>query len=93
MVEAPHRHQNKGKLYHVPLPNARASKLFLGGDYGFLLPFEGREIYFHRNSLVKGEFEKLKAGTGVRLREEQGVKGPQVAAVCPLARQLEPAYW
>jgi len=77
-----------------PLPNAGASKLFLGGDYdGFLLPFESRAIYFHRNSLVKGEFEKLKAGTGVRLRVKQGVKGPQVAAVWPLARQLEPTYW
>ncbi len=50
-------------------------------DYGFLETPDGREIYFHRNSVLKGGFEKLKIGSEVRFVEEQGEKGPQASTV------------
>jgi cold shock CspA family protein len=42
---------------------------------------DGREIYFHRNSIVEGSFEKLKIGDELRFKEELGAKGPQASTV------------
>lgn len=57
------------------------SKLFKEQGYGFILSPEGQEIYFHRNSVLGGEFERLAIGVGVRYVEEQGEKGPQATTV------------
>ena len=50
-------------------------------DCGFVLTEDDREIYFHRNSLLNGEFEKLKIGQEVRFSESLGEKGPQVSSM------------
>ena len=42
---------------------------------------DGREIYFHRNSVVNGRFEQLEPGMDVRFSEEPGEKGPQASTV------------
>jgi cold shock CspA family protein/ribosome-associated translation inhibitor RaiA len=60
---------------------AIVSKIFPGEGYGFLRTVNGREIYFHRNSLLNMEFEELKEGRGVRFFEEDGEKGPQASTV------------
>jgi cold shock CspA family protein len=39
------------------------------------------EIYFHRNSVLDADFDKLKIGTEVRFVEEAGDKGPQASTV------------
>ncbi|HSD63326.1 MAG TPA: HPF/RaiA family ribosome-associated protein [Ignavibacteriaceae bacterium] len=49
--------------------------------YGFLRTVNGREVYFHKNSVVNKDFEKLAAGTGVNFSEEQGENGPQASTV------------
>ncbi len=49
--------------------------------YGFIVTREGREVYFHRNSVLGGGFEKLKPGSEVRFAEEEGEKGPQASTV------------
>jgi len=49
--------------------------------YGFLKTLEGREIYFHRNSVLHGDFDRLEIGTGVRFEEEMGEKGPQASTM------------
>ncbi len=49
--------------------------------YGFIRSLDGREIYFHENSMPAGEFGRLEIGTGVRWVEEQGEKGPQASAL------------
>jgi len=49
--------------------------------YGFIKSLDGREIYFHKNSLPAGEFDRLEIGTGVRWAEEQGEKGPQASSL------------
>lgn len=58
----------------------------LDDGFGFLETSDGREIYFHANSVLKGEFAKLKAGTRVTFAEEVGEKGPQASTVKLLGR-------
>jgi cold shock CspA family protein/ribosome-associated translation inhibitor RaiA len=56
-------------------------RLFREQGYGFIKTPEGQEIYFHRNSVVNGDFEGLDVGTGVQWVEERGDKGPQTTTV------------
>jgi len=71
---------------HNSMPHARVAKVFPEGGYGFLETPDGREIYFHRNSVVDGDFKDLEAGTEVRFVEELGDKGPQASTVAPVGR-------
>lgn len=137
IVEAPHRHQNKGNLYnvrvHLSLPgqgevdvnrnprehqahqdvyvairdafaaarrqlqdlarkrqgqvkqhetpsHGRVSRLFPDESYGFIESADGRELYFHANSVIDG-FKSLSVGSEVRFSEEMGIKGPQATTV------------
>jgi cold shock CspA family protein/ribosome-associated translation inhibitor RaiA len=67
--------------HHQVEPPARISKLFPDEGYGFLETPDGMEIYFHKNSVLNGDFAKLKVGTEVSFVEEQGDKGPQASTV------------
>jgi cold shock CspA family protein len=49
--------------------------------YGFLESADGREIYFHQNSVLDGNFRRLTPGTRVLFSEEIGEKGPQASAI------------
>ncbi|MDP2730537.1 MAG: HPF/RaiA family ribosome-associated protein [Dehalococcoidales bacterium] len=60
---------------------ALVEQIFPEKDYGFLRTLDGRQVYFHRNSVLHGEFERLKTGTGVRFSEELGEKGVQATTV------------
>jgi cold shock CspA family protein/ribosome-associated translation inhibitor RaiA len=66
---------------HDPLPHARVVRLFPLERYGFAETPGGRELYFHANSLVNGDFERLAVGTEVTFVEELGEKGPQASTV------------
>ncbi len=65
---------------HAEEPSARVSKLFSTKGYGFIETSDGREIYFHENSVREG-FERLTLGTRVHFTEEQGQQGPQASTV------------
>ncbi len=62
-------------------PHARVNKLFPKEGYGFLTTTDGREIYFHRHSVLHDEFDRLEFGTEVTFVEEEGKKGPQASTV------------
>jgi ribosomal subunit interface protein len=62
-------------------PRARVSRLFPEEDYGFLETPDGREIYFHRHSVLHPGFDRLAIGAEVRFVEELGEKGPQASTV------------
>ena len=62
-------------------PHARVRRLFPQEGYGFLETPDGREIYFHRNSVIDPGFDHLEIGTEVRFAEEQGEEGPQASTV------------
>lgn len=56
-------------------------RLFPEQGYGFLKTPNDREIYFHRNSVLHNDFDRLEIGTGVRFVEELGEKGAQASTV------------
>lgn len=62
-------------------PMAFVSRVFPADDYGFITTPEGREIYFHRNAVLHGDYERLTIGTEVRFAEEMGEEGPQATTV------------
>lgn len=66
---------------HENHAHARVSKLFPDEGFGFLQTPDGREIYFHRNSVLAPGFDRLEVGTGVYFAEEQGEKGAQATTV------------
>jgi cold shock CspA family protein/ribosome-associated translation inhibitor RaiA len=51
------------------------------GDFGFLLTKEGGLLYFHRNAVLSGDFNKLRSGAEVFYVEEMGDTGPIAAKV------------
>ncbi|HBB31357.1 MAG TPA: DNA-binding protein [Cyanobacteria bacterium UBA8803] len=71
----------KTKAYETQDSTGLVTKLFPEEGYGFLRSLEGREIYFHRNSVLNDDFERLELGTGVRFFVEQGEQGPQASTV------------
>lgn len=137
VVEAPHGHHHKGKLYHVSVdltvpgeeiavnraPGAhhahedvyvalrdafdaarrklqefarkqrgetkrhdtplhgKISELVPLENYGRIVTSDGRQLYFHRNSLLEGDFDGMKEGAEVRFTEEMGDAGPQASSV------------
>jgi cold shock CspA family protein len=56
--------------------------------YGFLEAPDGREIYFHRNSVQDGSFDDLSPGVRVHFVEEPGREGPQASRLRPVGRDL-----
>jgi len=56
-------------------------RLFSDAGYGFLKTPSGREFYFHRNSILHHDFERLTVGTEVRFTAEMGEMGPQASSV------------
>jgi cold shock CspA family protein len=83
-----HARRRRGDIKsHVPLPEARVSQIFPREGYGFLASEDGREIYFHKNSVLGQSFPRLKVGTAVRFVEESGEKGPQASTVRLVPKQ------
>ncbi|MGQ9426629.1 HPF/RaiA family ribosome-associated protein [Gilvimarinus sp. F26214L] len=72
--------QGDVKEHDIPMPGT-ISKTFPDEGYGFLLSPEGDEVYFHRNALRNGDFNKLMEGMDVRYVEEMGYEGPQAKQV------------
>jgi len=77
-----HARRRRGKVkLHEPVPTARIVKLFPIEDYGFLETHDGREVYFHKNSVLAPGFDHLEVGHEVHFAEEMGEKGPQASTV------------
>ncbi len=66
---------------------AKVTQVFEEKGYGFLMTPDGREVYFHKESVLNYPFAELKAGTTVAYAEEAGEKGPQASSVRVLGRQ------
>jgi cold shock CspA family protein len=58
----------------------KVTKILIDQGFGFI-EGDGHGIYFHRNSVVGGQFESLRIGSRVRFTEEEGDKGPQASTV------------
>jgi cold shock CspA family protein/ribosome-associated translation inhibitor RaiA len=57
-------------------------------DFGFLMTKEGGLLYFHRNSLLTGNFDDLKRGDDVYYNEDVGDTGPIATKVRVKAKSL-----
>ena len=66
---------------HEGPPEGRIARLYGEDGYGFIETPEGREVYFHRNSIVGSDFDRLRVGDAVRFSEEAGEQGPQASTV------------
>jgi len=66
---------------HQETPIGTVTRLDPEKGHGFIESKDGREIYFHQNSVLDGKFPQLTPGTRVRFSEEIGDKGPQASTV------------
>jgi cold shock CspA family protein len=66
---------------HEGQPVGTVKQLNTAEGFGFLETADGREIYFHRNSVLNDAFDRLRRGTRVAFAEEMGEKGPQASTV------------
>jgi len=75
------RMQGHVKDHEGALPIGTVTRIDPGGEFGFLESADGREIYFHHNSVFDDAFSRLVKGTRVGFFEEAGEKGPQASTV------------
>lgn len=73
---------------HEPRITARVVEIYPLAGYGFLETHDERRIYFDRNSVLDGGFDRLEVGTTVHYCEEAGEKGPQASTVEPITRRV-----
>ena len=66
---------------HEAQPIGAVIRLDPTGEFGFLETADGREVYFHQNSVLDGAFSRLSVGARVAFAEEAGDKGPQASTV------------
>lgn len=67
-------------------PNQQAmgivQRLFPEENYGFIKTVDtGEDIYFHRNSVLNDDYDRLVVGAGVRFMAQEGEKGLQASTV------------
>jgi cold shock CspA family protein/ribosome-associated translation inhibitor RaiA len=72
--------------FHAVGTCGRVTRLNLGEGYGFISTEVGDELYFHRNSVPDGGFDRLVVGSAVRYVESEGEQGPQASLIVPLWR-------
>ena len=75
------------KSHHAPA-HGKVTTIFPDEEFGFIRTTDNREIYFHKNSVLDDEFEKLKIEYEVRFSEEMGEKGPQVTSMSLVVHSL-----
>ena len=74
--------QGKRKMHPEQEVSAVVEKLFTEEGYGFIREVStGKEVYFHRNSVINNDFDRLVVGAGVRYKETMGEMGPQATTV------------
>lgn len=80
LAEHAWRERGDVKTHAVP-PHGRVSGLNQASNYGTIETSDGRQVYFHRNSLVDADFDKLSVGAELRFHETAGDHGPQASTV------------
>ena len=74
--------QRQGQVKtHESLPHGRIKKLVPAEDYGFIETPDTREIYFHRNSVLETDFDKLSLGAEVIFVEHDDQEGLRASSV------------
>ncbi len=79
------RMQGHVKAHDAP-PVATVARFDAAAGFGFLETGDGREVYFHMNSILDGNARHVAPGTRVTFFEEMGDKGPQASTVRVLGK-------
>lgn len=74
------RQRRQVKAHEVP-PHGKITELLPDEEFGRIETPDGRLVYFHRNSMINADFDKLQIGDEVRFIEEAGERGPQASTV------------
>lgn len=61
-------------------PVGAVTRLFAEG-YGFIETIDGRELYFHRHSVLDDAFDRLEVGSRVEFVDAPGEQGTQASTV------------
>jgi ribosomal subunit interface protein len=80
------RQRGEIKIHQEATPMGHVRKLYPQDNYGFIETPDGREIYFHRNSVKNSGFDHLSPNAEVRFTEEEGEQGPQAVVVIPVGK-------
>jgi cold shock CspA family protein/ribosome-associated translation inhibitor RaiA len=81
LKELVEKQQGRVKTHPEQERIALVVRLFPDKGYGFIKTLEGRELYFHRNSVLNDDFDRLDIGTGVRYVPGAGDEGPKATTV------------
>jgi cold shock CspA family protein len=73
-------HRGDVKSHAVPA-HGRVGTIDLDSGWGEIVSSDGREIAFHRNSVVEADFARLTPGMEVRFSEVPGEDGPVASTV------------
>lgn len=77
-----HAEKQRGEVKsHEGPPLGRVARLFSDEGYGFIESPDGRDIYFHQNSVLNGGWPNIEVGSVVLYAEETGDEGPQASTV------------
>ncbi len=71
---------------HEAPPHGKVIRLVPEKDHGYIERSDGREIYFHQNSVIGAAFDELKVGDEVRFSEEPDENGPRATTVHPIGK-------
>jgi ribosome-associated translation inhibitor RaiA/cold shock CspA family protein len=88
-----HARDRRGAVKQHAVPDhGRIARLLPDRDCGFIVTAAGDEIYFHRNSVAGGGFDKLEIGTEVRFvaQSSESAQGEQASTVVPLGKHHLP---
>lgn len=82
LLELKDKQRNEVKTHPRQQVNAVVDEIMTEEDYGYIKTVDtGRRLYFHKNSVLHNDFDRLTIGTGVDFNEEQGDKGPQASSI------------
>ncbi len=75
--------RQRGEIKTHPAKQVQAvvEEIFPDKDYGFLQTLDGQRLYFHKNSVLHKNWDRLTLGTIVRYVAEVGDKGLQASTV------------
>ena len=72
--------------HHEERPHGHITEISPDKTFGRIESIDGRWLYFHRNSLIGEDLDKLQVGTPVYYVEDTGEEGPQASSVYPVGK-------
>ncbi|MBW4648168.1 MAG: cold shock domain-containing protein [Kastovskya adunca ATA6-11-RM4] len=81
LVELSDRQNDAVKTHPEQEMTAIVTKLFPEQGYGFIKSLTGEDVYFHENSVVNHDFDRIDVGTGVHFVAVEGEQGLQATTV------------